>query len=365
MSNKRAVQIAPRNAERRLRAEPPDCTRRLCDRWKVVNPMSIAHSVNDTTTPHQLTNHCEAAPRDTVLTFLTHLLRDQSHGTLFLAGGPRSADGKIYPWRDTPYDLARTPLPDIAAAAVHRAEREECYFSAALFTGTRRVEPHAETFCFLYSDLDTGVVPADVPPPTILLSSSPGRHQAFWRLDIPTDRSTATNLNHRLAIVCHADMSGWDATQVLRLPGLRNWKYPDAISHIAHFDDVSYRLPAFAHLPRLPNRVAAARTTLDVEPYPIAAEAIWAWAYPRLSPRMMRVANGDDTDYENDASRGDAALILALRGCGLMDREVAGAFIASPRGVALAERKHPSRLMYLIRRTLDNSRARIGEIVSI
>ncbi len=92
--------------------------------------------------------------------------------------------------------------------------------------------------------------------------------------------------------------------------------------------------------------------------------ALWQWAYPRLSPKMMRVANLDDADYEGDASRGDAALVLALRRMGLTDQEVVSAFTVSPRGPALEARK-PGRSAELLRLALENSRGVLGEVVQI
>lgn len=104
-----------------------------------------------------------------------------------------------------------------------------------------------------------------------------------------------------------------------------------------------------------PRPIAVATTAM------LPGHALWQWAYPRLTARMMRVANLDDAAYGDDASRADAALCAALMGLGLTRSEVAGAFRFSPRGAALAERKGENRLGYLIARATDNAAAFVGE----
>jgi hypothetical protein len=49
------------------------------------------------------------------------------------------------------------------------------------------------------------------------------------------------DLNRRLAYAMAADLSGWDLTQLLRVPGTRNRKYPDApLVELAHLSGGSY-----------------------------------------------------------------------------------------------------------------------------
>lgn len=95
----------------------------------------------------------------------------------------------------------------------------------------------------------------------------------------------------------------------------------------------------------------------------LPGDELWRWAYPRLSARLRRVADGDDTNYEGDASRGDAALIAALLGIGLLRGEVAAAFRASPRGEALSARKGDERIDYLIWRAVEGAIRVVGEAV--
>src|SRR5690606_22334296 len=61
--------------------------------------------------------------------------------------------------------------------------------------------------------------------PTIYWQSSPGRYHALWKLDKVYDMESTIKLNRDLAYHVDADKGGWDATQVLRVPGTHNLKY--------------------------------------------------------------------------------------------------------------------------------------------
>ena len=57
--------------------------------------------------------------------------------------------------------------------------------------------------------------------PTIAIESSPGRFVGLWMLD----KTMNEGLNRRLSYAIDADKGGWDLSQVLRIPGTRNYKY--------------------------------------------------------------------------------------------------------------------------------------------
>lgn len=110
-------------------------------------------------------------------------------------------------------------------------DREDLYYSVAQFAERgRRIEDVLPTG-WLWADLDE-VHPTDAAKlgylPTLAVQSSPGRYQALWRLDRELPPSIAEKLNRALSYVLDADKGGWDLTQVLRIPGTRNFKYPDS-----------------------------------------------------------------------------------------------------------------------------------------
>jgi len=107
-------------------------------------------------------------------------------------------------------------------------EGREVYHCAHLVGARRRRAADALPLYALYADLDAGLPPAPCVAPGILVASSPGRYQAYVRLDRPVPPARGADLNRRLARALGADPSGWDLSQLLRVPGSVNHKYAGA-----------------------------------------------------------------------------------------------------------------------------------------
>jgi hypothetical protein len=80
----------------------------------------------------------------------------------------------------------------------------------------------------VWSDLDTCPPASLLIEATTLIESSPGRYQGLWMTDELLDPDVAEDLSKRIAYY-HAeegaDKSGWDITQLLRIPLTLNFKY--------------------------------------------------------------------------------------------------------------------------------------------
>lgn len=103
---------------------------------------------------------------------------------------------------------------------------DDLYFTPALFNAKRRIEQNVDAERTLWADLDP-VDPRTLDDlrPTIAWETSPGRYQAVWLLNTPlTGASWPSRENHRLTLHLGADPSGWDSTQLLRVPGRYNHK---------------------------------------------------------------------------------------------------------------------------------------------
>lgn len=112
--------------------------------------------------------------------------------------------------------------------------RDELYFAPMVFNQPRRRREYATRCARLWADLDA-IDPAGIPAdltPNILWETSPGRYAAVWFM--ANGRAETTERggeNHRLTIALGADPSGWDTTQLLRVPLSANNKpgYPEGI----------------------------------------------------------------------------------------------------------------------------------------
>jgi hypothetical protein len=156
-----------------------------------------------------------------------HIFGDQQ-GFLALFSGVRVAGVKELQDPSTEY----FSYPPLAAAAWDAAQRRsvsgrEVYMCAHLLTLKRRLKANASPLCALYVDGDGAQVPPGLPAPTAVVDSSPGRQQFYWRLTAPVAAEVGEQLNRRLAYAMGADKSGWDLTQLLRVPGTVNRKYAD------------------------------------------------------------------------------------------------------------------------------------------
>jgi hypothetical protein len=105
---------------------------------------------------------------------------------------------------------------------------DDLYFAPCLFEDKRRLEQAAAPERALWADLDEAdpEVFNQEYRPTIAWESSPGRFQGVWLLaDGKVGLSWAGKENHRLTLAVGADPSGWDTTQLLRVPGRPNYKF--------------------------------------------------------------------------------------------------------------------------------------------
>lgn len=101
------------------------------------------------------------------------------------------------------------------------------YWCPLVFNVPKRLKENAlPNAQILWSDLDY-VNPDDLDElkPTIAWASSDERYQALWVLNKRAPVEQVEALNRALTYAIGADRSGWDVTQVLRIPGSPNHKY--------------------------------------------------------------------------------------------------------------------------------------------
>jgi hypothetical protein len=85
----------------------------------------------------------------------------------------------------------------------------------------------------------------EVPAPTFVLDTSPGKHQVVWKVS-GFSQDDAESLLHNLANKFGGDLAATDSTRVLRMPGFANRKFPEEfIVQARQESDAVYRLHDF------------------------------------------------------------------------------------------------------------------------
>lgn len=243
-----------------------------------------------------------------------HLYGDAS-GVLALFSGVRVEPGskELEETRSAYLDYPRRAWEAEELCRRWSSEGREVYFCAHLLTAGRRVKENAAPLQSLYVDGDGAMIPEGMPKPTAVVESSPGREQLYFRLTEPVAPEIGERLNRRLALAMCADDSGWDLTQLLRPPGTRNRKYPDAptvrlveVNGLRHDRSELNRIlpPDLDDWPKKGyrgSRPAGVTSTPDLS---------------RLSPRMQDlILHGNRGAYKS-RSEADMAACVAMFGAG-------------------------------------------------
>jgi hypothetical protein len=226
-----------------------------------------------------------------------------------------------------PHDVSRAE----ELCSVLSEEGREVYSCAHLLTDRRRIKENAAVLLALYVDGDGAKVAGGVPEPTAVVRSSPGREQFWWALSKTVSPREGEDLNRRLAYAMGADRSGWDLTQLLRVPGTRNHKYPDApVVELVRLSEMKYDSAELdATLPKAPEAQDDTARHSTKPRQPLVGPDL-----SRLSERTRElVLFGNCGQY---ASRSDAdfAACLGMFGAGFEEAEVWAAMTDPANGIS-------------------------------
>lgn len=200
---------------------------------------------------------------------------------------------------------------------------DDLYWCPSLFEAKRRQLDVAMDEHALWADLD-GVDPRSITeyPPTIAWETSPGRYQALW---ITTGDMQGASWpgreNQSLTYYLGADPSGWDSTQLLRIPGWKNHK-PEYRREFGEppqgkllwKNGRRYQVDEFNDLPSVPTATII-NEVLEEEVARIDRHEVWGKVRLKVSNRVRelvgaREAMGDRSDVLWEIERE-----LADQGC--------------------------------------------------
>lgn len=135
---------------------------------------------------------------------------------------------------------------------------ENTYFCPQLLTDKKRRKDNVDLAACIWADLDECNPNLLKVPPTIVLETSLRRYQAIWTLEEPIDGRDAEAIARKIAYFhsdAGSDKSGWDLTQLLRVPGSYNHKYPGTDGPpqvtITAWEDFKYHTSGFHVYPQV------------------------------------------------------------------------------------------------------------------
>lgn len=282
-----------------------------------------------------------------VLRLWRHLFGGE-RGRLHLFTGTRGGDG-LEDVREAHFNYPKAADAAAKWALEKSEEGREVYFCAHLLTAPKRIKENAAAVHALWGDLDGAAAPNGDLKPTAVVESSPGRFHAYWRLTDSIPPRDAEALNKRLGGEIGADPSGFDLTQLLRVPGTANRKYPeDPVVRLLELDGGRSYSPADLDA-RLPS------PSVEAPPPSEPSEAQHKGGEPpvRLGHGAMKLWLGEETKRKEDGTIDRSATLLQLAR--------ALAWAGAPRGaIAAALRERDETLGYMKYVTRRDDRAYRG-----
>lgn len=161
------------------------------------------------------------------------ILFGNSEGFLFL--GWRNDEGELNQFKPLRYPEAL----DTAAKLVELHKDEDVYFSPMLYSVPRRKKSTVQVTPVCYADTDQFDPARFNIAPTLNVQTSEGHTHSYWVLDsIEYTREDVSRVSRAIAFAhderdendnkIGVDPSGWDLTQLLRVPGTKNTKRGEA-----------------------------------------------------------------------------------------------------------------------------------------
>jgi hypothetical protein len=122
---------------------------------------------------------------------------------------------------------------------------EDVYFSPILYYEERRIRENAKTVSVVYADADTCDPSNFRVAPSISVETSNGRWHTYWILDNEQDPQRVALIAKQIAYAHRdqgCDVSGWNPTKLLRIPGTSNKKYAESQAVTASSTGEIYKL---------------------------------------------------------------------------------------------------------------------------
>jgi RecA-family ATPase len=149
-------------------------------------------------------------------------------------------------WRDHLFSWPKQKADIKSFLEDNATEDYDLYFCPLPFKIRRRSVEAVLDSRLLWADLDEANPRGCDPVPQIAWRSSPKRFASLWMMNKHLPPKQLEPMNRAMTYACGADKGGWDLTQVLRLPGTLNHKYPERPrGKLLWFKDNEYPISKF------------------------------------------------------------------------------------------------------------------------
>lgn len=209
---------------------------------------------------------------------------------------------------------------ELRTRILSRFNEGETYVCPSLFTEPSGKKDHCLGSQVAWVDFDANYPldswPQGVPVPSMVVQTSGQRNvHAYWKLDAFLSAGEVEEINRRLTYFFGADISGWDANQLLRPPETKNHKKNTAVKLLTTGSGETKRLADFIGLPSPP----ALPKNIEQLAIPPIAEALQHITWPSNLKEL----------YENGLPEGRRHQGMFALAAGLAELNVPPPFILS------------------------------------
>jgi hypothetical protein len=222
-------------------------------------------------------------------------------------------------WNQSFYDVG-ADLVRMEKVILESPDTVDVFISPAVFKDKSSQKESFKASNVVWTEFD-GNAPTEyeITPSLRVRSSLPENQHVYWRLSEPiSDIGVLENINRNITYSLNADLSAWDANQVLRPPGTVNRKRGLPVT-IEVNTETSYHRNVFQGLPQAPEGVDSTGWTLGSVPN--AEDVLLKYPFPPDAVRLLQKAK--DEVSTGDGGRARSLVNLAHICCemGLSDAE--------------------------------------------
>lgn len=204
----------------------------------------------------------------------------------------------------------------------------DLYWCPNLFEAPKRQLEFAMDEHALWADLDS-VNPKEIDdyPPTIAWETSPGRYQALWLIS-GGDMQGASwpgRENQALTYYLGADQSGWDTTQLLRIPGWKNhkpeYRRKDGTApqgKLVTKTGRRYLVDEFNDLPAVP-QATIVTDVVEAELERVDRHEVWGRVRLKVSSRVRELVGAREVAGDRSDALWEIERELADAGCSVVE----------------------------------------------